>query len=78
MHPGVVLAPPHVAAGKVNGAFALDESNHLSNVVFRWNRHQYMHIIGLQMPFQDLALLLTGQIVKHQPQMLAQLPVQNL
>jgi len=37
-----------------------------------------VHMIGLQMPFQDLALFLSSQIVGHLSDVLAQLTVQNL
>jgi hypothetical protein len=36
-----------------------------------------MHVVGLQMPFHDPALLLLGQLVKHFAQILTQIAVQN-
>jgi hypothetical protein len=40
--------------------------------------NEHVHVIGHHVPFEDLALLLLRQFVKHLPEVLLQLPVQRL
>lgn len=47
------IKPAHV-----NRPLALDEADHLRNRVFRRDRKQHMDVIGHQMPFLDIRLLL--------------------
>jgi hypothetical protein len=42
------------------------------------NLETHMHMIRQQMPFDDPALLLAGQLVKNLPEQLPQLPIDRL
>jgi hypothetical protein len=40
-----------------------DETDHLCNGVFWWDRYQYMNMIRLKMPFNYFAFFLPGKTV---------------
>src|SRR5262245_20795822 len=78
MLPDEVAPPFPVNTGEVDGAFALDEPDHLRHRILRWNRDQHVHMIGHQVPFLDLRLLLLGQLAEHLTEVPAKLQVQRL
>jgi hypothetical protein len=49
----------------MDSTFALDETDHLCNGVFWWDRYQYVNMIRPKVPFQYLALFLPGKTVKQ-------------
>src|SRR5215472_3162067 len=73
-----VALPFPVNPGEMDRALTLDEPDHLRHRVLRWDRDQHMHMIGHQVPFLDLRLLLRGQLVEHLAEMPAQLQIQSL
>src|SRR5215469_682208 len=73
-----VALPFPVNPGEMDRALTLDEPDHLRHRVLRWDRDQHMHMIGHQVPFLDLRLLLRGRLVEHLAEMPAQLQIQSL
>jgi hypothetical protein len=59
-------------------ALPLDEPDHLRHRVFWRDRDHHMNVVGHQMPFLDLALLLTSETSKHVSQFAPDLPVELL
>src|SRR5574338_469211 len=72
----VALALP-IHPRQMDRALALDEADHLRNRVLRRDRDHHVHVVGHQVPFHDLALLLRCKLAKYLPEVLAQLPVQG-
>ena len=61
---------PAIESGHRDGALPLQKPDHRSHRVLGGNSNADMHMVGHQMPFQNLAFLLSGQRVKN----FAQLP----
>src|SRR6185503_7677152 len=76
--PDEVALPFPVDTGEMDGALALDEPDHLRHRILRWDRDQHVHVIGHQVPFLDLRLLLRGQLAEHLAEVPAKLQVQRL
>src|SRR5262245_32524661 len=63
---------------QVDRTLPLDEPHDLRHRVLRWYCDQHVHMIGEQMPFLDVALLLRGQLAEHLSQVLPQRAVERL
>ena len=62
----------------MDSALALDETYHLCNGVFWWDRYQYVNMIRLKVPFKYLALFLSRKTVKQISKMFPYPAKQNL
>jgi hypothetical protein len=62
--------------GHRNGALSLQEPGHRSHRVLGMGFDTHMDVIRNQMAFDDLALLLPGQLTEDFPQLTARLPEQ--
>src|ERR1035438_126734 len=65
MHTGKVLLLTKIHSGNMDCTLALDETDHLCNGVFRWDRYQYVNMIRLKVPFQYPALFLSCKTVQQ-------------
>ena len=65
-------------AGDCNRAFPFHKPADRGHWVFRWNRDTHVHVVGHQMGFDDLALLLPGQRVKDRAQLTTRLAEDGL
>ena len=73
----VALSLP-VNPGQMDRAFALDEPDHLRYRVLRRNRDHHVHMIRHQVPFFDLRLHLSRELVEHLAEIPAKLQIQRL
>ena len=62
----------------MDGALPFHEAHHLGHRILGRNRNQQVDMIRLQMTFQNLALLLSGQVVKELPQRRSDPSIENL
>ena len=72
----VVLSLP--VNPEMDRAFALDEPDHLRYRVLRRNRDHHVHMIRHQVPFFDLRLHLSRELVEHLGEIPAKLQIQRL
>jgi hypothetical protein len=73
-----IALPLPVRPGQVDRTLALDETDHLLNGIFRWDRDHHVDMVGHQMPFLDPALFLFRQLAEDLAKILAQLHIQRL
>src|SRR5262249_13891954 len=73
----VALSLP-VNPGQMDRAFALNEPDHLRYRLLRRNRDHHVHMIRHQVPFFDLRLLLSRELVEHVAEIPAKLQIQRL
>ena len=66
-----VLAPPRQLPRYAYRARARDTAHHITHRMFRWNADANMHMIGHQVPFYDLAILLPRELAQHLSEMLS-------
>jgi hypothetical protein len=66
-----------IVPGQMDRALPFDVTNHLGHGVFGRYRNQHMHVVRLQVSFENLALLLGGKPPENFAKMFPQLPVQN-
>ena len=76
--PDEVALPFPVDTREADCALAVDETDHLGHRILRRDRDQHVHMIGHQVPFLDLRLLLRGQLAEHLAEVPAKLQVQRL
>src|SRR5207245_8568604 len=58
-------------SGHRNGTLPFQKPDYGGDRVLGGNRHAHMHMVGHQVPFHDLALLLLGQSMEDWPQLTA-------
>src|SRR4051794_30233887 len=73
--PDKASLPPRVHPRQMDRTLAQGELHHLRHSTLRWSRHKHVHVIGHQVPFENLTLLLLGQSVEHLSKVLLQLSV---
>lgn len=62
----------------LDGTLALDETDHLCDGIFRWNRKERANMVPHEMPFQYASLPLLRQFPDNPSQVLSQVPEQDL
>jgi len=62
---------------RVDRAFPLDVPDHLRHCILWWDRNQHMNMVRHQVPFFDLALSLSSQLMENFPEMASQLLAQD-
>src|SRR5271169_963594 len=72
----VLLAATQSSYG--NRALPLQKPDDRGHRVLRWNRDAHVHMVRLQMPFDDLTFLLLGQSMENFPQLPADFSEDNL
>jgi len=60
-----IARPPLDFSGNMDRAYSLYELYHLSNCIFGRNSNIHVNMVFAQMPFQNAALTLPSQDVKH-------------
>src|ERR1700745_2478579 len=60
-----IALPLPVDPRQMDCALALDEPNHLRDRILRWDRNHHVDVVGHDVPFFNLALLLRRQFAKH-------------
>ncbi len=73
-----VAAPLPEMPSNVDRALPPNEPDHLRHRVLRRDRDHHVYVVRLQVPFLDLALLLTGQAPEYLSQMPPELSVEHL
>ena len=75
MLPGEILPFSKVYPGNLDGTLPLEKPYDLRNGILGGNRDQHMNVVGLQMPFQSLTLLLGCEVLETWPKVFSQPPV---
>ena len=73
-----VAALAGVFVGNVNCRLALQETDDVRHRVFRRDRYQHVHVVGHQVPFPDLATLLSSKSMQKITQFTPNVPVKAL
>jgi hypothetical protein len=74
--PEILLSPTQ--SGNSDGTLPFQEPDHRSHRILGGNGQADVHMVRLQMPFDDLALLLPGQGMENLPQLAADSSKQHL
>jgi hypothetical protein len=72
-----IALPLPVRPGQVDRTLALDETDHLLNGIFRWDRDHHVDMIQHEVTLLDPAFLLQSQLAEHIPQVPPQFTVQQ-